>query len=102
MTKERCIILIDGSNFYFKLKDLNLTEANFNFSAFAKTLSIGDAIVKAIYYVGAVRTDGTKHTQKLFNNQQKLFGNLKKHRFDNLFAVSGHKFETLIFLLDLR
>lgn len=82
MTKNKCIILIDGSNFYFKLKDLNLREAHFNFSAFAKVLSIGDTIVKAIYYVGAVRTDGTRHTQKLFNNQQKLFSHLKKHHFN--------------------
>lgn len=81
MTRNKCIILIDGSNFYFKLKDLNLREAGFNFSAFAKILSVGDTIVKATYYVGAVRTDSTKHTQKLFNNQQKLFAHLKKHRF---------------------
>ena len=78
----KCIILIDGSNFYFKLKDLNLhRELEFDFSAFAKKMADKHQIVDCIYYVGAVRTDGTKHTQKLFNRQQKLFAHLKKHHF---------------------
>ena len=77
-----CIILIDGSNFYFKLKDLNLhQELNFDFSAFANKIADEHQIIECIYYVGAVRTDCTKHTQKLFNRQQKLFAHLKKHKF---------------------
>lgn len=82
MSKNRCIILIDGSNFYFKLKDLELhNELEFDFSDFAKKLADKYMLVDCIYYVGAVRTDGIKHTQKLFNRQQKLFAHLKKHRF---------------------
>ena len=78
----KCIVLIDGSNFYFKLKDLNLhRELEFDFYAFAKKLADKHQIVDCVYYVGAVRTDGTKHTQKLFNRQQKLFAHLKKHHF---------------------
>lgn len=82
MSKKRCVILIDGSNFYFKLKDLNLHNLlNFDFASFAKKLADGNQIMHATYYVGKVRTDGTEHTQKLFNNQRKLFAHLKKHKF---------------------
>ena len=80
--KKRCTILIDGSNFYFKLKDLELHHlVDFNFSKFALSLAKRDEIITATYYIGAIRTDGTKHTQKLFANQRRLFAYLKKHTF---------------------
>jgi uncharacterized LabA/DUF88 family protein len=82
MKKERCIILVDGSNFYFKLKDLKLHNLlNFDFTDFAKKLIDNKHLIRATYYVGKVRTDGTEHTQRLFNNQRKLFAHLKKHTF---------------------
>lgn len=82
MGKKRCIILIDGSNLYFKLKDLKLHNLlNFDFANFAKKLADRDKIIHSTYYVGKVRTDGTEHTQRLFNNQRKLFAHLKKHAF---------------------
>jgi uncharacterized LabA/DUF88 family protein len=78
---RRCIILIDGSNFYFKLKDLKLHNLlKFNFSAFAKMLAGKHKIIRVVYYVGKVRTDGTEKTKKLFDNQQRLLGQLKKQR----------------------
>jgi len=78
-----CIVLIDGSNFYFKLKDLQLHNLlNFDFSGFAKMLAgEGNKIVSATYYVGKIRTDGTKKTKRLFDNQQKLLGHLKKQNY---------------------
>ncbi|MEK7450468.1 MAG: NYN domain-containing protein [Patescibacteria group bacterium] len=80
MSKKRCIILIDGSNFYFKLKDLKLHNLlNFDFTGFTTKLADDYKIMRATYYVGKVRTDGTEHTQRLFNNQRKLFSHLKKH-----------------------
>lgn len=82
MVKKRCIILIDGSNFYFKLKDLNFHNLlSFDFTNFAAKLADDYQIVHATYYIGKVRTDGTEHTQKLFDNQRKLFSHLKKHTF---------------------
>ncbi len=82
LKKKRSIILIDGSNFYFKLKDLKLHHLiKFNFSNFASSLAKNDEIVSATYYIGAIRTDGTKHTQKLFADQRRLFAHLKKHSF---------------------
>lgn len=82
MNKHRCIVLIDGSNFYFKLKDLDLhNELAFDFSGFASMLCSKGKLIDCTYYVGAVRTDGTKHVQKLFDKQQKLLAHLKKHKF---------------------
>lgn len=82
MRKERCIIFIDGSNFYFKLKDLKLHNLlNFDFTNFSKKLVNNKQLIRATYYIGKVKTDGTEHTQRLFNNQRKLFSHLKKHTF---------------------
>jgi len=82
VSKRRCVILIDGSNFYFKLKDLKLQNLlGFDFTSFAEKLADNYKIIHATYYVGKVRTDGTEHTQRLFNNQRKLFAHLKKHSF---------------------
>lgn len=83
MVKKRCIILIDGSNFYFKLKDLKLHNLlSLDFSGFIKKLAKDFEIVKTIYYVGKIRTDGTKKTKEMHNNQQKLFEHLKKHKIN--------------------
>jgi len=80
MSQERCLILVDGSNFYFKLKDLQLHQLlHFDFSRFITLLSSGKQIIRSTYYVGAVRTDGTEHTQQLFNSQRKLLAHLQKH-----------------------
>jgi len=82
MPPERASILIDGSNFYFKLRDLNLHQLlTFNFSQFATSLIGNRALVQASYYVGAVRTDGTAKTQQLFNHQRQLFAHLRKHKY---------------------
>lgn len=81
MAQKRCIIFIDGSNFYFKLKDLKLHSLlGFDFGKFAAMIADGEKIVKIIYYVGAVKTDGTEHTQKLFNAQRRLLVHLKKYK----------------------
>jgi uncharacterized LabA/DUF88 family protein len=81
MKKARALILIDGSNFYFKLRDLQLHQLlTFDFTRFARFLTNTDALVKATYYVGAVRTDGTAKTQQLFNSQRKLLAHLRMHK----------------------
>ena len=82
MAKKLCIVLIDGSNFYFKLKDLKLHKLlDFDFSGFIKHLSKDSEIAQATYYVGAVRTDGTEKVQQMFNNQRRLFAHLRQHKF---------------------
>ncbi len=82
MTTKKCIILIDGSNFYFKLKDLKLQNLlAFSFSSFAKMLAAGNKVVHSTYYIGKIRTDGSEKTTRLFDNQQKLLGHLKNHKY---------------------
>jgi len=82
MSVQKCIILIDGSNFYFKLKEAGLKGLlDFDFSGFAKRLANKRKIISCEYYVGAVKTDGTGKNNELFNNQRKLLANLKKHHF---------------------
>lgn len=79
--KQKAVILIDGSNFYFKLKNLNLHNLlAFNFTAFIDFLIRNNELVNACYYVGRIRQDGTSKGEKLFNAQQKLIGALKKHK----------------------
>jgi uncharacterized LabA/DUF88 family protein len=82
MKSERAIILIDGSNFYFKLRDIHLHKLlTFDFTQFAQSLIGKSMMVNATYYVGKVRTDGTAKTQELFNNQRKLLAHLRKHKY---------------------
>jgi hypothetical protein len=82
MTQQRAIILIDGSNFYFKLRDLSLHQLlTFDFTSFARSLIGKNKLISATYYVGKVRTDGTDKTQQQFNNQRKLLARLKQHHF---------------------
>jgi uncharacterized LabA/DUF88 family protein len=85
--KQKCIILIDGSNFYFKLKDLELHNLlEFDFTKFTKHLSRKQEIVNICYYVGRIRQDGTAKSDKLFNAQQKLLGRLKRHNVSYVFG----------------
>lgn len=80
--KQRCLILIDGSNFYFKLKDLQLQNLlEFNFDKFAQYIARENTIISARYYVGRVRQDGSEKADKLLAEQQKLLTFLKRNNF---------------------
>jgi len=82
MKLKRCFILIDGSNFYFKLKDLKLNNLlDFDFSSFVKYLTAGKKIISSKYYIGAVRVGKNKKSQVMHAKQQKLFSHLKNHKF---------------------
>jgi len=87
MKKERVLILIDGSNFYFKLKDLELHNLlKLNFVKLAGFLAKSNKIIEARYYIGKVRQDGTQKSKKLFDSQQKLLGLLKKSHYRYCFG----------------
>ncbi|MDO8650053.1 MAG: NYN domain-containing protein [Candidatus Berkelbacteria bacterium] len=95
---QRVKIVIDGSNFYFKLKDLKLNKLlSFDFRAFTEFLAGKDKIIDACYYVGRIRQDGTKKTEKLFASQQKLIAVLKKseirYSFGYLMKTNGRYHE---------
>ncbi len=80
MKQKRCFAIIDGSNFYFKLKDLKLHHLiEFNFTQFLKLLIGRNKLVSAIYYIGKVKTGYPEKTTIMHANQQRLFAHLKKH-----------------------
>ncbi|PIS15968.1 hypothetical protein COT62_00920 [Candidatus Roizmanbacteria bacterium CG09_land_8_20_14_0_10_41_9] len=80
MKQKRCFVIIDGSNFYFKLKDLELHHLiNFNFSEFVQLLVGKNRFVDATYYIGKVKTDHSDKTKIMHANQQRLFAHLSKH-----------------------
>jgi len=84
--KERVIILLDGSNFYHRLKDCELNFKNilqFNYKGLAEWLAEKRKIVACIYYVGLVRKEaGNLKSEKLSSNQQRLFAYLKNQGWE--------------------
>jgi len=86
--RKGSIILIDGSNFYFKLKDLGLqNQLEFDFRSFSTFLSSDYNNISTTYYIGAVKTDGSSKTARLHSNQQKLLVHLRKN---NVSYVLGY------------
>lgn len=82
--KERVFIAFDGSNFYHRLKEPPLNFKNllrFNFSGFVKNLLTDRVLVKAVYYIGAIKTEkGNLKSFELFRQQIKLFGYLSRQK----------------------
>ena len=78
--KKRVSILIDGSNFYHRLKELKIkNQLQLDFSGFVKFLAGKDKLVRSCYYVGAIRTQkNNPKSMKLYINQRKLFSSLEK------------------------
>ena len=62
----RGFVFIDGSNFYFKLKQLSggighkVNLLDFNFLAFAQWLVASQQLSGVRYYIGAVKQDGSE------------------------------------------
>lgn len=85
MKNKRAIIFIDGSNFYFRIKDLTKnskgknTLINFDFKKFFENLLAGKELVEVRYYVGAVRRENNNpKSEELYANQQKLLASLQQ------------------------
>ncbi len=81
------MVFIDGSNFYFKLKELAVrsggknTLLHFQFSSFVRWLVEPDNLVQIHYYVGAItRIRGSKKSEELYAFQQKLLRKLQHQR----------------------
>ncbi|MEK7160452.1 MAG: NYN domain-containing protein [Patescibacteria group bacterium] len=85
----KAIIFIDGSNFYFRLKDLE-SQVNgkhslleFDFRGFAEWLTTNDEnkLVEVRYYVGALkRQRNNEKSEKMYANQQRLLGRLQQQK----------------------
>ncbi len=90
----RVSVFIDGSNLYFKLKELRLRGLlEFDFGALIRELIGQDELVTARYYIGRIRQDGTEKTEELFRQQQKLIARLRRagiiYRFGYLLKAGG-------------
>ena len=81
---KRAAVLIDGNNFYFKLKELTSKQGkiillDFNYRSFSEKLTAPDTLVEVRYYIGAVkRQPSNAKSEQMFANQQKLFGKLQQ------------------------
>ncbi|MFQ5493726.1 MAG: NYN domain-containing protein [Candidatus Dojkabacteria bacterium] len=78
MEKEKVLAIIDGSNLYHKLKDLEIqSTGKFDYRGLIGWLARDRKVVSVTYYVGAVRTKRSdKKGQQLRKGQQKLFSHL--------------------------
>jgi len=61
----RCIIFIDGSNFYHQIRDAGITPGALNYPRLAERLVMGREWIETRYYVGEVAAaGGPLHTQQ--------------------------------------
>jgi uncharacterized LabA/DUF88 family protein len=90
---ERIFIIIDGSNFYHRLRELNLSNLlNFNYNKFSKFLSRNRTVVLNKYYIGAIREEfDNPKSKELMKNQRILIGKLQKQGWQVEF---GHMLKT--------
>lgn len=75
---QRVAIFIDGSNFYYKLKNIGISNTTyFQYGAFASWLALDREIIAKRYYVGVVRAkENDEKGQRMRKNQRRLFNNL--------------------------
>lgn len=95
MKKQRIFIIIDGSNFYHRLKELKLRNLlDFNYQQFADFLlrSKQKELIQAKYYIGAIHVqENNPKSLKLYRNQKILLNRLRNHGFKIGF---GHMLKT--------
>lgn len=78
VTKECVAILLDGSNFYHYIKELELKQLlEFDYGKLTKYLARDRVLISSTYYIGRVRTDGSRKSQTLRSNQQRLTSSLR-------------------------
>lgn len=95
-SKERVWIIIDGNNFYHRLKELDLSGLlNFYYENFflfllGHTREKNNVLKK--YYIGSIREErSNSKSRKLMADQQKLIGKLQKQNWQIGF---GHMLKT--------
>ncbi|PIP28114.1 MAG: hypothetical protein COX29_02890 [Candidatus Moranbacteria bacterium CG23_combo_of_CG06-09_8_20_14_all_35_22] len=76
--QKRIAIYVDGSNLYYKLRDLEIPNITyFDYGGLSKWLARDRIIISKRYYIGIVRTkENDEKGQKLRKNQQRLFNHL--------------------------
>jgi len=93
MNKEqkRVAIYIDGSNFYYKLRESEIFNITyFDYQGLAKWLAGDRKIISKRYYVGVVRAgEKDKKGQSLRRNQVRLFNHLSS-KIQNFIIKRGY------------
>lgn len=86
---KKAFIFIDGSNFYFKLKEMSQKTGrrysllNFRFRDFCEWLIGENELVEIRYYLGAVkRENNNEKSETMYANQQKLIGKLQQQKIN--------------------
>ena len=90
---DRVFIIIDGNNFYHRLKELNLKNLlNFDYEKFIQFLVGKRKLVLKKYYIGSIREEANNpKSRELMIGQQKLLGKLQKQGWQFGF---GHMLKT--------
>jgi len=90
---NRAFVIIDGSNFYHRLKELELKNLlNFDYEKFTQFLIGEKGLVLKKYYIGAIKEKfGNPKSKELRRNQRILLGKLQKYNWQIGF---GHMLKT--------
>jgi uncharacterized LabA/DUF88 family protein len=90
---ERAFILIDGNNFYHRLKELNFSNLlNFDYEKFSQFLLGKRSLVAKNYYIGAIREErDNPKSKELMRGQRILTGKLQNQGWQIEF---GHMLKT--------
>ena len=91
--KERVLIIVDGNNFYHRLKELRIRRLlSFDYGKFAGFLAGKRDIHSRRYYIGAIREEyGNDKSKELMRGQQRLVGKMQKAKWEIQF---GHMLKT--------
>lgn len=84
---KRAFVFIDGSNFYFRLKDLvsklngRFSLLDFNYREFSEWLVKPDKLIEVHYYVGAIKRQiNNEKVEKMYADQQRLIAKLQQQK----------------------
>ncbi len=90
---KRAFVFIDGSNFYFRLKDLTsklsgrFSLLDYHFREFSEWLVRPNKLEEIHYYVGAIkRKADNEKVEKMYADQQRLIAKLEQQ---NVFVTLG-------------
>jgi|SRR3989339_1498294 len=83
MKKQRLAIIIDGSNFYHKLKDLKIPElSSFDYNRFVSSINKNTQITEKYFCIGKIKAkQKDKKAREMMARQQSLVTRLQKDGF---------------------
>lgn len=99
---SRAFVFIDGSNFYFKLKELvsriegKFSLLEFLYYGFAEWLVQPNSLIEVHYYIASLKRQGNEKSEQMYADQQKLLRKLQQYgihlSFGQLIRHPDHAF----------